>query len=115
MPALARAIDDRPEFKGAHAGHAPGAGVVPVGPDVAKAIIAREVHRRNAEAGRRGQGMKGRSYRCAFQSGLALRVRRQPTARQIYLAGLIYTPVKVDRWGRVQVATWTFGRPQSPI
>ena len=40
-------------------------------------------------------------------------MRRQPTARQIYLAGLIYTPVKVDRWGRVQVANWTYGQPET--
>ena len=65
------------------------------------------------KAGRRGQGMEGRSYRCAFVEGLALRVRRQPTARHFCLAGMVFTAAKVDRWGRVQVATWTFGRPQT--
>jgi len=112
---LSRVIDDRPEFKGAHAGHAPGASpdasVVPVDLEVARAILTREVHRHNAEAGRRARGMKGRSYQEAFESGFALRVRRQPTARQLCLAGLIYTPVKVDRCGRVQVDTWTYGQP----
>ena len=44
---------------------------------------------------------------------MALRVRRQPTERQLTLAGLIYTPVKVDRWGRVQVDTWTYGQPET--
>lgn len=114
---LSRNIDDRPEFSAAHAGHAPGAApdarVIPVDLDHAKAVIAREVHRHNAEPGRRGQGARGRSYQEVFQSGLALRVRRQPSARQLYLAGLIYTPVKVDRWGRVQVDTWTYGQPDT--
>jgi len=29
------------------------------------------------------------------------------------LAGLIYTPVAVDRWGRVQVDGWTYGQPET--
>jgi len=114
---LSRVIDDRPEFAGAHTGHAPGAApdasIVPVDLELAKAVIAREVHRHNAEAGRRGQGARGRSYQEILMSGLATRVRRQPTARQLYLAGLIYTPVSVDRWGRVQVDNWTYGQPDT--
>jgi putative transposase len=110
---LSRVIDDRPEFNGAHAGHAPGAApdasIVPVHLDVALAVLTREEHRHNNEAGRRGQGMRGRSYQDAFTAGIALRMRRQPSARQLYLAGLIYTPVKVDRWGRVTINTWTYG------
>lgn len=114
---LSRVIDDRPEFAGAHTGHAPGAApdasVVPVDLELAKAVIAREVLRHNAESGRRGQGARGRSYQEILMSGLATRVRRQPTARQLYLAGLIYTPVSVDRWGRVQVDNWTYGQPDT--
>lgn len=114
---LSRVIDDRPEFAGAHTGHAPGAApdasVVPVDLELAKAVIAREVHRHNAEAGRRGQGARGRSYQEILMSGLATRIRRQPTARQLYLAGLIYTPVSVDRWGQVKVDDWTYGQPDT--
>ena len=114
---LSRVVDDRPEFRGAHAGHAPGAapdaGVVPVHLDVAQAVIRREIARHNARDGRRRQGMRGRSYQAAFEAGLALRVRRTASARQLWLASLIYTPVMPDRWGRVTVDGWTYGRPDT--
>ena len=45
--------------------------------------------------------------------GQHLRTHSKPTARQLYLAGLIYTPVKVDRWGRVMLDTWTYGGPDT--
>ena len=114
---ISRTIDDRPEFKGAHAGHKPGASpdsnVVPIDVEQARAILVREVARHNAEQGRRGQGMKGRSYQAAFEAGMVNRIRRTPTARQLYLSGLIYTPVKVNRWGQVQIDTWTYGGPET--
>lgn len=44
-----------------------------------------------------------------FLDRLAERTVRKPTARQLYLAGLIYKPVAVDRFGRVQVHGWTYG------
>ena len=69
---LSRVIDDRPEFKNAHAGHRPGdapnANVVPVHIDKVRDILTREVSRYNAEPGRRGQGMNGRSYQAASQA-----------------------------------------------
>ena len=114
---LSRVIDDRPEFRGAHAGHAPGAtpgtAVQPVALAVALAVIEREIARHNREDGRRGQGARGRSYEQMFGAGLADRVLRKPTAQQLYYAGLVYTPASVDRWGRVQVATWTYGDPET--
>lgn len=114
---LSQVIDERPEFKGAHAGNKPGAApspnIKPIHLDRARDILTREVYRHNSEAGRRGQGMNGRSYRQAFEAGYELRIRRQPTDRQLYLAGLIYTPVKVDRWGRVQLDNWTYGQPET--
>lgn len=112
---LSRALDDRPEFVGAHAGHAPGAspdkGVVPVPLALAEKVIAREIARHNHEAGRKAQGARGRSYAQMFQDGLEGRIIRQPTAAQLYYASLIYTPVSVDRWGRVQIDNWTYGGP----
>lgn len=114
---LSRVIDDRPEFKGAHAGHAPGAApgrdVAPVPFSVMEDIVRREIDRYNREAGRKGQGAAGRSYEQMFQAGLADRIFRKPTVTQLYYAGLIYTPASVDRWGRVQIDTWTYGGPET--
>ena len=110
---LSRSLDDRPEFKGAHAGHKPGAsptkGVTAIPRDDAVQIITREVRRYNAQTGRKAQGANGRSYEQVFRDGLGERIVRKPTARQLYLAGLIYKPVAVDRFGRVQVHGWTYG------
>ncbi len=110
---LSRVIDDRPEFKGAHAGHAPGAtpndDVVPVPFELAERVVRREIDRHNFEEGRCGQGARGRSYAQMFRAGLGERILRFPTASQLYYASLIYTPSTVDRWGRVEVDTWTYG------
>lgn len=110
---LSRVIDDRPEFKGAHAGHAPGAApgrnVVPVPLATMEEVVRREIDRHNREAGRKGQGAAGRSYEQIFNAGLSERIVRKPTAKQLYLASLIYTPASVDRFGRVQIDTWTYG------
>ncbi len=110
---LSRVADDRPEFKDAHAGHAPGAapdvGIVPVPLATVEAVISRELARHNRETGRRGQGKRGRSYRDAFEDGIADRIVRRPTARQLYLASLIYKPVAVDRVGQVRVNGFIYG------
>ncbi|WP_425466775.1 transposase domain-containing protein [Pararhodobacter zhoushanensis] len=66
---LSRALDGRPEFKGAYAGHKPGAraagSVRPVERAEALRIIDREVRRYNGKTGRRSQGANGRSYELA--------------------------------------------------
>lgn len=114
---LSRVIDDRPEFKGAHAGHAPGASpgakVRPVPVQVAMDVVKREVLRHNRETGRRAQGAQGRSYEQVFRDGLAIRVMRKPMARQLYLSGLIYSPIAVDRFGMVKKHGWIYGSPQT--
>lgn len=114
---LSRVIDDRPEFAGAHAGHAPGTSpspnVKPVPFEVAEAVIRREIERHNHETGRRSQGAHGRSYDEVFQAGLVGRFKRKATRYQLRLASMIYTPVAVDRWGRVTVDTWTYGGPET--
>lgn len=110
-------IDDRPEFKGAHAGHNPGAApdstVRPVPFETAHAVIRREVKRYNTECGRRSQGAHGRSYQQVFEASLARRIRRKPTARQLYLASLFYRPVSVNRHGQIMVDTWVYGDPDT--
>lgn len=114
---LSRVIDDRPEFKSAHAGHNPGAApdsrVEPVPFEAVQSIIRREVERNNREAGRRSQGAKGRSYQDVFKASLAERVIRRPAARQLYLAGLIYKPVSVNRHGQIVADTWIYGSPST--
>lgn len=111
---LSRVIDDRPEFKGAHAGHKPGASprtdVTHLPIEKAMAVLQREVKRYNAETGRRAQEARGRSYDEVFDSQIMDRTRRQPAARQLYLAGLVWKPVAVDRKGRVEVDGWTYGK-----
>ena len=42
--------------------------------ETAQAVCEREVARHNAEPGRRGQVMNGRSYQAVFEAGLAKRV-----------------------------------------
>lgn len=119
---LSRTVDDGPEFKGAHAGHAPGASpnskVAPVPIETVRAVLAREIGRHNREAGRRSQGARGRSYEAVLRDGLAEREAlgrpvRCPTADQLYLAGLIWKPVSVDRYGRVAANGWTYGGPET--
>ena len=110
---LSKVLDNRPEFKGAHTGHKPGkspdTSVTPVPIARAMAVIQREIKRHNTEAGRRAQGARGRSYGQVFDDQMQHRTRRQPTARQLYLAGLIWKPVAVDHKGRVEVDSWTYG------
>jgi len=111
--ALSRVIDDRPEMKGAHAGHTPGAApsadVSPVHIDTVRKIVTREIARHNAEPGRRSQGARGRSYAAMFEDGLSGRIVRKPTARQAYLASLIYTPVAaIHAW-------WKLRRKTTPL
>ena len=114
---LSRVIDDRPEFKSAHAGHTPGAApdsrVIPVPVDMVETVLRREVDRHNSEAGRRSHGARSRSCQAVFEAGLATRTKRVMTKWQGYLAGLIYTPVALDRWGRVTVDNWTYGQPET--
>lgn len=115
---LSRTLDDRPEFKGAHAGHnppgaTPKADVIPIPLATVEQVVAREVHRYNTLAGRRAQGANGRSYQEMFMDGLGDRIIRRPTARQLYLSSLVYKPVAVDRDGRVKVDGWTYGGPET--
>lgn len=114
---LSRAIDDRPEFRNAHAGHAPGAApasdTVPVDFDKAVAVVRREVQRHNAETGRRAQGARARSYQQVFEDGLRRRTRRVPTARQLWLAGLVFQNVAVTRHGQVQCNGTVYGGPET--
>ncbi|RVT83346.1 hypothetical protein DXV76_13965 [Rhodobacteraceae bacterium CCMM004] len=78
-----------------------------------EAVLRREIARHNDETGRRSDGAGGRSYRQVFEDGLDRRVIRKATTRHLARAGLIYKPATVDRHGRVQLDTWTYGDPGS--
>lgn len=110
---LSRVVDDRPELRDAHSGHAPGAspsvGVSPVSVETVQRVLRREVARHNAAPGRRSQGANGRSYAQVFEDGLIGQLIRRPTANQLYMAGLIYKPVAVDRNGQVHIDGYTYG------
>lgn len=119
---LSRSVDDGPEFKGAHAGHQPGASpsqkVTPVPVELAKAILTREIGRYNRETGRKNQGAKGRSYDRVLRDGLVQRDQlgrpvRRPSARQLYLAGLVWKPVTVDRNTQITLNGWAYGGPET--
>ncbi len=110
---LSRSIDDRPEFKGAHAGHSvgekPDSSVTPVTFEFARSVIAREVERHNTEAGRRNQGANGRSYNQQFNDLMAGRVSRKATEQQLYHASLTYEWRAVDLHGRIKINNWVYG------
>lgn len=110
---LSRCIDDRPELRGAHAGHAPGATISSEGTAIAiddlVPMIEREINRYNREPGRRNAGAKGRSYEEQFAAGIKDQPVSKPTIEQLYYASLVYVPVAVDRFGRVAVKTWVYG------
>lgn len=44
---------------------------------------------------------------------MAQRIKRHPTARQLYLASPFYWPVSVNRHGRITVDTWVYGGPDT--
>lgn len=119
---LSRAIDDGPEFKGAHAGHAPGASpspdVVPVPVDTAREIIAEGIRRHNRAQTRRSQGARKRSYEDVMRAGMEEREQlgrplRRATADQLYLAGLHWKAATVDRNTQITVGGWTYGGPET--
>ena len=74
-------------------------------------VLRREVDQHNRETGRRSQGARGRSYEQVFRDGLQDRIVRKPAARQLYLAGLVWQPVAVDRNGQVCRDGWVYGGP----
>ncbi|WP_139236283.1 hypothetical protein [Sedimentitalea nanhaiensis] len=64
-------------------------------------------------AERRSHGANGRSYQQMFEASMAQRIKRHPTARQLYLASPFYWPVSVNRHGRITVDTWVYGGPDT--
>ncbi|CUX79371.1 MAG: Mu family bacteriophage transposase [Roseibaca calidilacus] len=110
---LSRSIDDRPEFKGAHAGHSvgekPDSSITPVTFEFARSVITREVERHNTETGRRNQGANGRSYDQQFNDLMAGRVLRKATEQQLYHASLTYEWRAVDLNGRIKINNWVYG------
>jgi len=59
-------------------------------------VVRREVAHHNAQLGRRGAGMNGRSFDQVFAEGVARRPARRVTAEQLRLCLLASKPVSMD-------------------
>lgn len=114
---FAHDIAKRPEFEGAYTGHNTvskpenyGSRAVPFAEF--EAIVRRELAYYNAQLGRTGQGMGGRSFDQAFEEGLARRPIRRLTAEQLRLCMLESRPVAMDpRAGAVKVEGHRYWSP----
>lgn len=98
---FAHDIAKRAEFEGAYTGHNPvskpanyGARAVPIAEF--EALVRREVAHHNAQLGRRGAGMNGRSFDQVFAEGIARRAPRRVTPEQLRLCLLASKPVSMD-------------------
>jgi hypothetical protein len=90
-----------PEFEGAYTGHNPvakpenyGSRAIPFAEF--EAIVERELAHYNAQLGRRGAGMHGRSFDVVFAEGLEGQALRRLTAAQLRMCLLASKPVSMD-------------------
>jgi hypothetical protein len=115
---FAHDIAKRPEFEGAYTGHNPvskpenyASRAVPFAEF--EAIVRRELAYYNAQLGRTGQGMNGRSFDQVFEEGLARRSVRRLTPEQLRLCMLASKPVAMDpRAGAVKVEGHRYWSPE---
>lgn len=98
---FAHDIAKGPEFVGAYVGHNTvskpenyGSRAVPFAEF--EAIVRREIEFYNAQPGRRGAGMNGRSFDQAFAAGLEGQPVRRLTAQQLRMCLLASKPVSMD-------------------
>lgn len=111
-----RRFDQSPELAKAHAGsridRKPDG--KPVGVQIEDLVAAHDrCMARHNDRKRRDGFAKGRSFAQVYQDGMAGQIKRVATARQLYLASLVYKPVSVDRNGQFQVEGHTFGQPET--
>lgn len=115
---FAHDIAKGPEFVGAYTGHNPvakpenyGSRAVPYAEFAA--IVERELAFYNAQEGRRGQGMNGRSFDQVFAAGIAKAEQRPVTEAQLRLCMLASKPVSMDhKTGEVRVEGHRYWSPQ---
>lgn len=107
-----------PEFEGAYTGHNPvakpdnyGQRAVPFAEF--EAIVRRELAHYNAQLGRRGAGMNGRSFDQVFAEGLGRQIRPKATDAQLRLCLLASKAVTMDaQSGAVAVEGHRYWSPE---
>jgi len=107
-----------PEFEGAYTGHNTvskpenyGSRAVPFAEF--EAIVRRELEFYNAQLGRRGQGMNGRSFDQVFAEGIAQQLRPRLTEQQLRLCLLASKPVAMEpKTGAVAVEGHRYWSPE---
>lgn len=115
---FAHDIAKRPEFDGAYTGHNPVAKpenyasrAVPFAEF--EAIVRRELAFYNAQLGRTGAGMNGRSFDQVFAEGMARRAVRRLTPEQLRLCMLASKPVAMEPLaGAVKVEGHRYWSPE---
>lgn len=99
---FAHDVAKRAEFEGAYTGHNPvakpenyGSRAIPFAEF--EAIVRREIAHYNAQLGRTGQGMNGRSFDQVFEAGLERRPMRKLVEPQLRLCMLASKKVSMDQ------------------
>ncbi len=115
---FAHDIAKAPEFAGAYTGHNTvskpenyGQRAIPLAEF--EAIVRREIAHYNAQLGRRGAGMNGRSFDQVFAEGLQSRVTRRLTEAQLRMCLLASKPVTMhQQTGAVTVEGHSYWSPE---
>lgn len=114
---FAHDIAKGPDFEGAYTGHNTTAKpenyqsrAIPI--ERFEDVVRREIAHWNAQSGRRGQGMHGRSHDEVFAEGMARQVRARLTEQQLQLCLLKSKPVSMSKTGAVKIEDHIYWSPE---